>query len=290
MHPGGHRAEGAGLRAEVAAGVLRPAAPGVEVAQGREGEGPPFGAAGQLLLDEAEIEPTPSPEGERGRQVVEASVVEGDEQSDAGVRLGVQPREDGQRPLADGQRRRLVVVDQRDDRARVGHVTGHRREDQRGDVGVAEAVDDQRQPVVVFEQPEDRLVGRPQQVDLLPRPAQAEDGVGQPTVGVGDDVEHARPARPEHLDLADGHRGRIDRRRRRPVVPITVRTTVAPSLVPQALVDPGGDQPGQRRPAVVGELEHRAGHDAGSHVTNRRPPAGGPGRAGRTRGSRTGRG
>ena len=86
VHARRHGAEAVGLGSEVTAGELGGPARGVQVAHRRQRQRVARRRAGEVLLGHTEVTPRPSPYRQRGGQVVEADLVEGEEELEIGAR------------------------------------------------------------------------------------------------------------------------------------------------------------------------------------------------------------
>ena len=193
-----------GLVAEVAAGHLGRTARGVEVTQGRQGQGPPSGAVGQRLLHDAEVAPLPDPAHQRGGHVVESRLVQPDHEIDVGPRLVLEPREHDQvAPVATVDRRGVVVVPQDGHRPGAGLDAAHRGQQQRGQLGVAQRIGADGETVFVVEQAEGGLFAGAQEMGLVGHAAHSRHHVGPALPHPGDDVDQAGPPGQEHLGPLD---------------------------------------------------------------------------------------
>ena len=169
-------------------------------------------AVGQRLLDEPQIPPLPGPAHQRRRHVVEAGAVERLQKVDGRLRT-VAPARGRPTDRRDRRSRARWPARRRAPTppgpGRGGHAPDG-GERQRRQLGVAQGVRADGQPVVVLEQPEGHLVARPQEVRLVADTAQTDDQMGQPAVHLGHQIEQARPAGQDHLGPADGdlRRGR----------------------------------------------------------------------------------
>ena len=112
----------------------------------------------------------------------------------------VQPREHEEvAPVAAVEHRHIVVVTQDRHRSGPRRHAAHGRQEQTGQLRVAQGVGADRQPVLVVEEAECRLFARAEEVRLVPDPTQPHHEVRPPAPDAGDDVEQAGPARPQHL-------------------------------------------------------------------------------------------
>ena len=132
--------------------------------------------------------------------MVETEFVQRNHEVDIGPRHAAEPREDEEiPPVAAVEHGGVVVVPEDSHRTGTGLDAAYRGQQQSRMFRVAHGVGADRQPVLVVEQAERRLLAGAEEVGLVGHAAQAHHHVGTPVPDDGHDVQQARPARPEHL-------------------------------------------------------------------------------------------
>ena len=137
--------------------------------------------------------------------MVEARLVQPDQEVDVGSRPVLEPREHREvTPVAAVDHRGVFVVTQDGDLSGPRLDAAHRGQQKGCQLRVAERVRADGESVVVVEQPERGLFAWAQEVRLVSHPAQSSHDVGPAVPHPGDDVDQSGPARQEHLGPLDG--------------------------------------------------------------------------------------